>query len=296
MKLQKYGVRGLAFDFFQNYLNHRKHYTVINGRKSIYNYSNCGIPVPQGSILRPLLFIIYMNDLPAVSNFRTRLFADDTSLTISNKSSKTFQQVVNHEIIKVADWMSLSKLSINYNKTGFLLICNKKQNFTLKLTINDHIITQKKETEYLGILIDDSLSRKAHINLVYRKIAKGCFALTKSRNLVNLCTLKNVSYSVVYSHLQYCIIVWGQASKCVLDPIEKLHKRIVRIMIRQPFFTPSLPLFHQLSFLKISDIFKLEVTKLMLIAGESLDKPQFHSIKPIIAQHNYNTRHSVKNN
>ena len=94
LKLQKYGVRGLAFDLFQNYLNHRKHYTVINGRKSIYNYSNCGIP--QGSILGPLLFIIYMNDLPAVSNFRTRLFADDTSLTISNKSSKTLQQVVNH--------------------------------------------------------------------------------------------------------------------------------------------------------------------------------------------------------
>ena len=64
-------------------------------------------------------------------------------------------------------------------------------------------------------------------------------------------------------------------------------------MIRQPFFTPSLPLFHQLNFLKISDIFKSEVTKLMLIAGESLDKFQFHSIKPVTAQHNYSTRHSV---
>ena len=137
-----------------------------------------------------------MNDLSAVSNFRTTLFADDTSLTISNKSSKTLQQVVNHEIIKVADWKILKKLSINYNKTEFLLIRNKKQNFTLKLTINDHIITQKEETKYLGILIDDSLSWKAHINLVNSKIARGCFALTKLRNLVNLCTLKNVYYSV----------------------------------------------------------------------------------------------------
>ena len=101
---------------------------------------------------------------------------------------------------------------------------------------------------------------------------------------------------MVYSHLQCCIIVWGQASKCVLDPIEKLHKRIKRIMTRQPFLTSSLPLFYQLNYLKISDIFKLEVTKLMLIAGESLDKPQFHSITPVAAQHNYNTRHSVKNN
>ena len=237
-----------------------------------------------------------MNDLPAVANFRTRLFADDTSLTISNKLSTTLQQVVNHENTKVADWMSLNKLFINYNKTEFLLICNQKQNFTLKLTINDHIITQKTETKYLGILIDDSLTWKAHINLVNSKIAKGCFALTKLQNLVNLCTLENVYYSMVYSHLQYGIIVWGQASKCVLDPIEKLRKRIVRIMTRQPFLTLSLPLFHQLNFLKISDIFKLEVTELMLIAGESLNKPQFHSIKPVSAQHNYNTRHSVKNN
>ena len=90
-----------------------------------------------------------MNDLPAVSNFRTRIFADDASLTISNKSSKTLQQVINHEIVKVADWMSLNKLSIYYNKTEFLLICNKKQNFTLKLTINDHIIIKKKKRNIL---------------------------------------------------------------------------------------------------------------------------------------------------
>ena len=102
----------------------------------------------------------------------------------------------------------------------------------------------------MGILIDDSLSWKAHINLVNSKIAKKCFVLTKLRNLVDLCTLKNFYYSMVYLHLQYCIIVWEQASKCVLDPTEKLHKRIVRIMKRRPFLTPSLPLFHQLNFLK----------------------------------------------
>ena len=96
---------------------------------------------------------------------------------------------------------------------------------------------------------------------------------------------------MVHSHLQYCIIVWGQALKWVLDPIEKLHKRIVRIVTRQAFLTPLLPLFHQLNL-----VFKLEVTKLMLIAGKSIDKPQFHSIKPVTVLHNYNIRHSVKNN
>ena len=86
-----------------------------------------------------------------------------------------------------------------------LIFVNKEKNCTLKLTINDHIITQKNEIKYLGILLDYSLSWKAHTNLVNSKIAKGCFALTKLQNLVNPSTRKNVYYSMVYSYLLYNI-------------------------------------------------------------------------------------------
>ena len=130
-------------------------------------------------MLGPLLFIIYINNLPLVTKFRTRLFADDTSLTFSEKSIKKLEQVVNQEIAKVANWMSLNKLSINYNKTEFMVISNSTKQLKLKLMITKYEINQKQETNYLGVLIDNTVTWKAHIKLVRTKLARGCFTLIK---------------------------------------------------------------------------------------------------------------------
>ena len=101
----------------------------------------------------------------------------------------------------------LNKLSIKYNKTEFMVISNSTKKIKLKLMINNYEIKQKQETKYLGVLIDNTLTWKAHIKLVCTKLARGCFALIKLRNLVKLSTLKSVYYSMVYTHLQYCIAV-----------------------------------------------------------------------------------------
>ena len=146
-KLCEYGVRRLALDILKSYLSNRKHFTVVNGCKSACHNLQC--KVPQGSTLGPLLFIIYINDLPLVSKFRTRLFADDTSLTFSKKSMKKLELVVNQEIAKVGNWMSLNKLSINYNETEFIVISNSTKQLKLKLMINKHEIKQKQESSIL---------------------------------------------------------------------------------------------------------------------------------------------------
>ena len=119
-KLAKYGIRGLPHQLLKSYLTNRKQYTVVNRKQSTVRNITCG--VPQGSTLGPLLFIIYMNDLPLASNFRTRLFADDTSLTLSNSNIKQLEKDANTEVKKINDWMCLNKLSINYTKTEFLMI------------------------------------------------------------------------------------------------------------------------------------------------------------------------------
>ena len=113
-KLAKYGIRGLPHQLLKSYLTNRKQYTVVNGKQSSERSITCG--VPQGSTLGPLLFIIYMNDLPQASNFCTRLFADDTSLTVSNSNIKQLKKDANTEVKKINDWMCLNKLSINYTK------------------------------------------------------------------------------------------------------------------------------------------------------------------------------------
>ena len=204
--------------------------------------------------------------------------------------------VVNKEIAKVANWMSLNKLFINYNKTEFMVISNSTKQLKLKLKINIHEIKQKQETKYLGVLIDNTLTWKAHIKLVCTKLARGCFALIKLQNLVNLSTLKSVYYSMVYTHLQYWIAVWGFACKIAINPLKKMLKKIVRIMVKASFTDPSLPIFHELNILKVADIYKLEITKLSHRVKKHVDKYQFSCFKSVSSLHNYNTWHSADKN
>ena len=133
-KLAKYGIRGLPHQLLKSYLTNRKQYSVVNGKQSTVRNITCG--VPQGSTLGPLLLIIYMNDLPLARNFRTRLFADDTSLTLSNSNIKQLEKDANTEVKKINDWMCLNKLSINYTKAEFLLITKKRNNVDFNITMS----------------------------------------------------------------------------------------------------------------------------------------------------------------
>jgi len=113
-KLEKYGVRGLPLKLFKNYLTNRKQYTIVNETVSDLKNIICG--VPQGSTLGPLMFIIYINDLPLVANLQVRLFADDTNITASHDDIDCLEKIVNTELNNISNWMKLNKLPINYKK------------------------------------------------------------------------------------------------------------------------------------------------------------------------------------
>ena len=119
-KLQKYGIRGNFLQLLNDYLANCKQVVYINNTYSRQQDVSCG--VPQGSVLGPLLFTVYINDLPKISKFETRLFADDTALILSDKNMKSFNVKVNSELIKVEQWLNPNKLSLNYSKTKYLLI------------------------------------------------------------------------------------------------------------------------------------------------------------------------------
>ena len=124
-KIQHYGFRGKFLNVLKSYLSNRIQCTKINNRSSDFTTVKCG--VPQGSILGPLLFLLYINDLPNATNMKTTLFADDSNFLTAEKCLMSLQNKVNKEICGIDLWMKSNKLSINYSKTVYMLFSNKKK-------------------------------------------------------------------------------------------------------------------------------------------------------------------------
>jgi len=163
----QYGIKDLPLSLLKNYLENRSHYVVINddSRSEMAKFT-CG--VPQGSTLGPLLFLLYANDLPLVSNFKTILFADDMVLSLSANSMHELTTKINHELETVDNWLKYNKLSLNYSKTQFMLFTKQNEyidtNFNVQ--INNHLLSRTECVKYLGVIIDDKLIWKHHITLV----------------------------------------------------------------------------------------------------------------------------------
>ena len=165
-KLRYYGVSGDQLVFFASYLNNRQQCCNVNGKLSSTKRIRCG--VPQGSILGPLLFIIYMNDLPlAVKEADITMYADDTSLSKGFKTTNELKEQLLPAFCKVCEWLKCNKLSLNALKTEFMIMgtSQKLSNLDIdlcmtpfKLILNNYEIRRVKKTNYLGMIVDDSLT------------------------------------------------------------------------------------------------------------------------------------------
>ena len=169
----------------------------------------CG--VPQGSVLGPLLFLIYINDISKCSDILAMiLFADDTNLFFSHKNMDTLQETMNNELEKITTWLCTNKLSLNIKKTHFIIFKSKRKKLKKKVSIkrNAQPIEQLKYTKFLGLLFDEELSWKYHIDEVTNKISKMSGVLAKARHYLSLKTLQTLYNTMVYPYLSYCNIIW----------------------------------------------------------------------------------------
>jgi len=163
-----FGIRGLPLKLLASYLQGRQQYTVIDGCAS--STLNITQGVPQGSSLGPLLFALYINDLPLTKNLTPTRFADDTVLSISGSNSTELQNRVNRELCKVNEWLCFNKLSLNYSKTPYMIVSRKNnQLIDFNVKINDKTITRTTCIKYVGVFIDDKLTWSNHIAYLEKK-------------------------------------------------------------------------------------------------------------------------------
>ena len=292
-KLDHYfGIRGIALELLRDYLTNRYQYTKLLNYKSDLLQSSCG--VPQGSSLGPLLFLMYINDLPQCSQFTTTLFADDTHLNLADKNLLSLERKINMEMDKVKNWLIENKLTLNFSKSCYLLINkNPKQivSSAFNISIDGDKIERCSSTKYLGLYLDEKLSWSTHIQHLSLQLAKITGLLYRLRSYVTDDTLLMLYFSLVYSRIQYGITLWGTSAKSYMREINVRLNNVVRLMTYSKKYSHVSQLYKHLNLLKLNDIYKFEIAKFMyLLHNKKLPavlSSQFTKIEKI---HSHNTR------
>ena len=300
-KLSQYGVCDDSVKFFESYISERVQCCSVNGCTSTLRHMKYG--VPQGSILGPLLFIIYMNDLPnVVKNGKICMYADDTNLSTKvNKVSDISDQLI-PEFTNILNWLKENRLSLNFMKTKFMLIGSIQKiqplNNLIAIRVNGRLLKRVKRIKYLGSVVDENLTWDDHINYISVKIRRNIGILKRMRLTVPRESLVLLYKTLIEPYFRYCNTVWGYCNETLLDKLQVLQNKAARVIKGSKFENTNHPvLLKELCWLNVRQLIFIDTAILMYRVANNLAPEPISDMYQLANNvHNYNTRYASDGN
>lgn len=301
-KLQLYGINNSALDWIKDYLMNRYQMTRVGGNVSSRIEITWG--VPQGSVLGPLLFIIYVNDIyRALKNSFVNLFADDTLICVAGKDFREIVDTLNDELRTLYDWLCQNKLKLNTSKTKCMVIgskanCRKFVELDLGININGDVIDYVSEIKYLGVYLDPQLSFSSHIDYLCKKLGKKIGFFNRIASCLSQWSKMLIYNTIILPHFNYCSSLLISCTKNDIDRLQIQQNKAMRIILNCNKYTPIGDMLQTLGWLTIWEsikranlilIYKIEHRQLPEYMNKFLVKRlNFHNYN-IRSKQNYNT-------
>ena len=301
-KMEKYGIRGNIWQWFRDYLKHRSlRVKCMNnsGKMEYSSYHELDYGTPQGSCLGPLLFIIFINDLPLSTEYcLSLLFADDTTLLHSHQNLEILKTQLEQDIHTLMDWFKANKLTLNLSKTEVVLFSAQSTSMDVTLNIGIHQLKLKNHVKFLGMWLDSKLNWRKHITTLLIKLKQNVNMLKLSNKFLDKYTKKQVYHAHIISHVLYGLLLWGNAvDETSLSKIQGIMDKCFTICTGLP---PTIPNYTMEKMLTLRELIKLESLKLSYRLHHNLLPENLHRLlwtdskdNSLKKTHQYNTRHRL---